>query len=67
MLNAIYFMKTVIRIYTPVRKCRYASIPLSSNWPYAGAMVCFIALNIVLGMCSQPILDLVTQGLEMFS
>lgn len=66
-LNAIYFMKTVIRIYTPVRKCRYASIPLSSNWPYAGAMVCFIALNIVLGMCSQPILDLVTQGLEMFS
>ncbi|MBD5105558.1 MAG: sodium:proton antiporter [Lachnospiraceae bacterium] len=65
-LNAIYFMKTVIRIYTPV-KSGYDNIPLKKSFGYAGALVCFVILNIVLGMCSTPIVYMIQTGLKMFS
>lgn len=65
-LNAIYFMKTVIRIYTPI-KTEYASISIKSNKIYAVASILFIALNVILGMCSQPIVDYIQTGLAMFA
>lgn len=64
-LNAIYFMKTVIRIYTPV-KTEYPSVPIKKNRLFAVAMVCFIALNVFLGLCSDWVVDLIETGLEMF-
>lgn len=66
-LNAIYFMKTVIRIYTPVENSEYVSITFSKMKLYAITVVCFIILNVVLGINSQPIVDLITNGLAMFS
>lgn len=65
-LNAIYFMKTVIRIYTPV-KTEYETRSFKDDKAYAIALVCFVVLNIALGMCSQPIVDLITKGLHMFA
>lgn len=65
-LNAIYFMKTVIRIYTPV-KTDYETKSFKDDKAYAIALVCFVILNIALGMCSQPIVDLITDGLHMFA
>ncbi len=65
-LNAIYFMKTVIRIYTPV-KSPYDNMPVKKSFRYAGALVCFVILNIVLGMCSTPIVNMIQMGLKMFS
>ena len=65
-LNTIYFMKTVIRIYTPIRS-KYASVSIKENPLYAFTLLCFIVLNIVLGMCSQPITDWITQGLSVFA
>lgn len=66
-LNAIYFMKTVIRIYTPVEERCYDSIRFKDMKLYAMTLVGFIILNVILGVSSQPIVDLIGQGLAMFS
>lgn len=66
-LNAIYFMKTVIRIYTPVEEADNGSVAFKDMRLYALTLVCFIVLNIFLGVSSPPIVDLIGQGLVMFS
>ena len=66
-LNAIYFMKTVIRIYTPVEERKYESITFKDMKLYVETLACFIILNVVLGVSSQPIADIIGQGLAMFS
>lgn len=65
-LNAIYFMKTVIRIYTPVRS-GYERIRFQDRAVYGVVCICFIVLNFIFGICSEPIVDMVHMGLEMFS
>lgn len=72
-LNAIYFMKTVIRLYTPVsRKTKKtqageaAMISLKEHPLYNAALLCMVILNVILGCCSQPIVDWITDGLAMF-
>ena len=72
-LNAIYFMKTVIRLYTPVsRKTKKtqageaAMISLKEHQLYNAALLCMVILNVILGCCSQPIVDWITDGLAMF-
>ncbi|MCI8937382.1 MAG: sodium:proton antiporter [Lachnospiraceae bacterium] len=66
-LNAIYFMKTVIRIYTPVESGKYKGIQFMKMKRYCLTLVCFVVLNVILGVFSQPIVDLIEQGLVMFS
>lgn len=66
-LNAIYFMKTVIRIYTSTGDTPYAGITFKDMKIYAVVLVFFILLNILLGVSSQPIVDMIEQGLAMFS
>lgn len=65
-LNAIYFMKTVIRIYTPVSEVG-ETITFRKEKLYGITCVLFILVNIGLGIMSQPIVDLIEKGLEMFS
>ena len=64
-LNAIYFMKTVIRIYTPVQT-ENAPVSIRKHKLFAASMACFIALNVFLGLCSDWIVDLIETGLGMF-
>ncbi|MDE6212108.1 MAG: sodium:proton antiporter, partial [Lachnospiraceae bacterium] len=66
-LNAIYFMKTVIRIYTPVEETSYPNVTIWDRKSYAVVLVFFILLNVLLGVSSQPIVDMIGQGLSMFS
>lgn len=66
-LNAIYFMKTVIRIYTPVPNSKYESVHSRDMILYASVMVGFILINIYLGINSTPIVEYIRQGLLMFS
>ena len=66
-LNAIYFMKTVIRIYTPVEHTHYDTVTFKNIKSYAVTLVCFVVVNVILGVSSQPIVDLIEQGLAMFS
>ncbi|MCC8138326.1 MAG: sodium:proton antiporter [Clostridiales bacterium] len=70
LLNAIYFMKTVIRIYTPPHRAGIETdtrtITVREQPQKTVVLVLFIALNLVLGLGSQPIVNLLTKGLEMF-
>ena len=71
-LNAIYFMKTVIRIYSPERDIYagregFYSVKAKNIPGYVLTVFCFIALNIVLGLCSNPILKFIEKGIDMFA
>ncbi|MDE6388095.1 MAG: sodium:proton antiporter [Lachnospiraceae bacterium] len=66
-LNAIYFMKTVIRIYTPIGQTAYPSVTIKDMQVYAVVLVAFIILNVVLGISSQPVVDIIQQGLATFA
>ena len=71
-LNAVYFMKTVIRIYTPDRKGmavqkNFVKIKAKDQMAKSVALVCFIILNLVLGLGSEPIIKLFEDGLKMFA
>ena len=67
-LNAIYFIHTVVTIYTPIEED--GKEQQRRHWhekPWVTiSLVIFIALNFVLGVYSQPIVDLITRGLHMF-
>lgn len=77
-LNAVYFMRTVIRIYTPVPKnakeatvnvlptteCR--NISVKEQPVKSVALIFFIILNLMLGLNSEPIIRLLESGLDMF-
>ena len=65
-LNAIYFMKTVIRIYVPDRRPDCGIITGKDEKLYAATLVCFIVLNVALGMLSEPIVQWIRTGLSMF-
>lgn len=69
-LNAVYFMRTLIRIYTPVREDIDAkegrTITLREQPAKSAALVCFIILNLILGLNSDPIINLIQRGLGMF-
>ncbi|MBQ8247414.1 MAG: sodium:proton antiporter [Lachnospiraceae bacterium] len=64
-LNAIYFMKTIIRIYSPVENEKPISLKIK-NPVYVISIVFFIILNVVLGMWSTTIVSLIERGLSMF-
>ena len=66
-LNAIYFMKTVIRIYTPIDGSAYTSVTFRDVPVYAVVLVAFIVLNVILGISSQPVVDMIQQGLATFA
>ncbi len=66
-LNAIYFMKTVIRIYTPLGETAYTSVTFKAMPVYAVVLIAFIIMNIILGISSQPIVDMIQQGLATFA
>ena len=70
-LNAVYFLKTVLRIYTPMPKEQqeakgYVNISWKQHKVYAVAIVLFIIVNVFLGCNSKPILMLIEQGLHNF-
>lgn len=71
-LNAVYFMKTVIRIYTPVpakvlQKKEYRCISMKEQPCKSTALVFFIILNMLLGLSSEPVIGLLRSGLAMFA
>lgn len=69
-LNAIYFMKTVIRIYTPVSgdkaSTEVKAIRMKEQPVKSVALVFFVLLNLALGLSSEPVIRLIESGLGMF-
>ena len=71
-LNAVYFLKTVVRIYTPVasetiREKGYFHLRFPEQKLYCVTIVLFIIVNLILGMTSQPIIRLIEEGLRNFA
>ena len=71
-LNAIYFLKTVLRIYSPQsrdweRENGFYRIGGGRQKLYTLTIVLFIVLNLIFGVSSQPILELIKDGLHHFS
>ena len=71
-LNAIYFLKTVVRIYTPVNKEEirekgYFDLKFPEQKLYCVTIFLFVLVNLILGMASQPIIALITEGLHHFA
>lgn len=71
-LNAIYFLKTVIRVYTPedaavVEEKGYYSVCWRDQKLYTVTIILFVILNLVLGMNSEPIIRLIETGLANFA
>ena len=67
-LNAIYFIHTVVTIYTPAEeeKPEFERHHWREKPWVAFSLLLFIALNFALGVFSQPVVDLITRGLQMF-
>ena len=70
-LNTIYFMKTVIRIYTPMRGAaasgKQTSVVRMRDEPLkSAALICFILINVALGLRSEAVLVMIQNGLNMF-
>lgn len=71
-LNAIYFLKTVLRIYTPEKKSveqekGFFCLVCREQKVYTVTIILFIVLNMILGMTSQPIIRMIIDGLHNFS
>ncbi|MBR2409887.1 MAG: sodium:proton antiporter [Lachnospiraceae bacterium] len=64
-LNALYFVRAVISIYTP-RNEHYRDASFRPGKTFCGGMVCFIGINFVLGLASYPLIIAIEQGLHMF-
>ena len=62
----------MIRIYTPARReeakeKQYRTITMREQPAKAAALICFIILNLILGLFSQPIVNWLENGLRMFA
>ncbi|MCM1264381.1 MAG: sodium:proton antiporter [Butyrivibrio sp.] len=71
-LNAVYFMKTVIRIYTPEKReiiidKGFENVSIWEQPAKSCALICFIILNLFLGLSSEPVIELIEWGLQMFA
>lgn len=65
-LNALYFIRAVISIYTP-RNEHYRDAAFRPGTMFCLGMICFIAINFLLGLASHPLINAIEQGLKMFS
>lgn len=96
-LNAVYFLRAVITLYTGRQEMctpgtdaagndavktgeagtdaekirtdktkRYPSASPDNPWTFRLALVGLIALNLFLGLCSQPVVEAIREGLRMF-
>ena len=66
-LNVLYFLRTLINIYSPAKVEAARKTIRFKNVPTFGVIVLLMsALNILVGLRSQPIISLFEKGLELF-
>ena len=67
-LNAVYFLRTVIRIYRPAEgENSFGTLRAGEQKPFILALAVLVLCNLVLGLWSRPITQLLTGGISMFS
>ena len=65
LLNAIYYIHTVVTIFTPVEKDQVATIR-KNNLSYTFSVLLLIACNVVLFFLSDPIIKVLRSGITLF-
>ena len=65
-LNAVYFLKTLLRIFTRDDENEMNRGTADKSFRYVLSLVVLIALNIFIGVQSDPIFDAINKGLSMF-
>ena len=71
-LNAVYFMRTVIVLYTPVSDAKAALQEGEKSYEKKGlvleslGIIGFVLLNLYLGTMSPTVIDIIARGLELF-
>ena len=65
-LNAIYFLRLVISIYSPAEREYGEEVSFLASRKLKAASFLFIVVNLVLGLFSQPIVDAIGVGLNQF-
>lgn len=66
-LNAIYFLRLVITLYSRRGEGEAVQTGIRrSSWKLRTAVLCFILLNLILGLKSQPVVQAISDGLAMF-
>lgn len=63
-LNAVYFLHTIMTIYTPVNTT--VKTKSSQNHPFTFAVLIFILLNLFLGVGSNLVWQAIQRGTDMF-
>jgi len=66
-LNTMYFLRTLLRIFTKTDTHKSDKKNADKSFRFTATCVVFIALNFILGLCSQPIISLVEKGIAMFA
>lgn len=66
-LNTMYFLRTLITIYSPKTSDTQndSILPIREQKGFTIAACCFVLVNIVIGMHSQPIVSLIQQGFSL--
>ncbi len=66
-LNTVYFLRTVITLYRkPIEGAAYPVERGRRGFSFNASLVAFSVLNIVLGLFSQQLVNMITSGLAMF-
>lgn len=63
-LNALYFLPSVIAIWTPEKEPEIRPVP-SVSPAFAVSIVGFIILNFILGICYRPITHIIQMSIEL--
>ena len=63
-LNAVYFLHTVLTIYTPINKTE--KIKFRAKKQFSLAVLLFILLNLFLGIGSNLVWEAIQRGTDMF-
>ncbi len=66
-LNAMYFIRMTISVYTPKMNEHYADKEFKIGVSYRMSMFVFVVIVLILGILSNPIFDFITRGLQQFS
>ncbi len=68
LLNAVYFLGTTVNLFTPTKEGDEVLRPTVRKNPFTAiALVGLMALNIAMGLLSQPFLSALAEGLKNFA
>lgn len=66
-LNVAYMLRTTLTLYRPGERFPLTKSPLAKDAPFTAAMSALILINVALGIGGGRVMELIYQGISMFS